>query len=112
MKKIKVSEATERQIDWLTAWCTGVSWDVAFKGHYTYKPSTDWSQGGPIVERERISIDYMAGAGDAGLDVWVATRIEGPAFSEEQGPTPLIAAMRCYVISHLGEEVEIPEELE
>ena len=27
------------------------------------------------------------------------------------GPTPLIAAMRCYVISKLGEEVEVPDEL-
>jgi hypothetical protein len=28
-----------------------------------------------------------------------------------QGPTPLIAAMRCYVASQLGDEVEVPEEL-
>ncbi len=27
------------------------------------------------------------------------------------GPTPLIAAMRCYVASKLGDEVDIPEEL-
>jgi hypothetical protein len=27
------------------------------------------------------------------------------------GPTPLIAAMRCYVASKIGLEVEIPEEL-
>lgn len=31
--------------------------------------------------------------------------------SELTGPAPLIAAMRCYVASKLGEEVEIPEEL-
>jgi hypothetical protein len=28
-----------------------------------------------------------------------------------EGPTPLIAAMRCYVASKLGDTVEIPEEL-
>lgn len=27
------------------------------------------------------------------------------------GPTPLIAAMRCFVASRLGDEIEIPEEL-
>jgi hypothetical protein len=27
------------------------------------------------------------------------------------GPTPLIAAMRCFVSSRLGDEVEIPKEL-
>jgi hypothetical protein len=27
------------------------------------------------------------------------------------GHTPLIAAMRCYVASKLGEEIDVPEEL-
>jgi len=27
------------------------------------------------------------------------------------GPTPLIAAMRCFVASKLGEEVDVPQEL-
>ena len=31
--------------------------------------------------------------------------------TESFGPTPLIAAMRCYVTSKLGDEVEIPEAL-
>jgi hypothetical protein len=30
---------------------------------------------------------------------------------EGTGSTPLIAAMRCYVASKLGDEVEIPKEL-
>jgi hypothetical protein len=29
----------------------------------------------------------------------------------QYGDTPLIAAMRCYVASKLGDEVEIPKEL-
>jgi hypothetical protein len=78
---------------------------------WRFKPSTDWAQGGPIIERERISIEHMAGAGDGGTDVWVATRIENPAFSEEQGATPLIAAMRCFVASKLGDEVDVPDEI-
>lgn len=77
----------------------------------------DWEWFGPIIEREKLSIEYMAGAGDAGADVWVANmtypdkEFGGVAFSEEQGPTPLIAAMRCYVASKLGDDVEIPSEL-
>jgi hypothetical protein len=27
------------------------------------------------------------------------------------GPTPLFAAMRCYVASKLGDEVDVPEDL-
>lgn len=62
--------------------------------------STDWSQGGPIIERE--GIDLMK----VGVKQWRADC--GPA---RYGPTPLIAAMRCYVASKLGDEVEIPSEL-
>lgn len=36
---------------------------------------------------------------------------DGIAVDDAEGPTPLIAAMRCYVASKLGDEVDIPEEL-
>ncbi len=73
----------------------------------------DWSQGGPIIERERIALDVEHG------DLWRArfgrARItfDGRAhhYHHHTGPTPLIAAMRCYIASKLGDEVEIPEEL-
>lgn len=67
--------------------------------------STNWSQGGPIIEREEISIERITSA------LWTATLQSGPAVSEEHGPTPLIAAMRCFVASCLGDEVDVPEEL-
>ena len=70
-------------------------------------PSTDWALGGPIIERERILIQpeiSKEGAGNA----WSAIAISGV---EQYGPTPLIAAMRCYVAAKWNHEVEIPEEL-
>ena len=70
------------------------------KGDY----STDWALAGPIIEREKIELNLF-GSG------WMATRTDGPAVSEEIGPTPLVAAMRCYVASKLGDELEIPDEL-
>jgi hypothetical protein len=30
--------------------------DLSFDDGTTYTPSTDWSQGGPIIEREGISV--------------------------------------------------------
>jgi hypothetical protein len=66
--------------------------------HFT--PSTDWAQGGPIIEREKIATAWH-------LTRWVAWR----GVVEHPGPTPLIAAMRCYVASRLGNDIEIPEEL-
>lgn len=77
-----------------------------------FKPSTDWSIGGQIIERERITIvyganqDLVAGMWDAWCGpVWASDmdmRVDG------QGPTALIAAMRAYVASELGEEVDLP----
>ena len=76
-----------------------------------FSPSTDWSQGGPIIEREGL---YLKARNDA--KEWKAGALSmnrhdnkpGPLYS---GPTPLIAAMRCYVAGKLGDEIEIPEEL-
>jgi hypothetical protein len=108
--KIKTSELQGTALDWAVMQCEEFVEDV-------FEPSEYWGDGGPIIEKEKISIEYMAGAGDAGVDVWVATRtfpdkkFDGVAFSEEEGPSPLIAAMRCYVASKMGDEIEIPEEL-
>ena len=59
--------------------------------------------GGPIIEREEISIVRVSSA------LWDAHMSNVNFF--ESGATPLIAAMRCYVASKLGDEVEVPEEL-
>ena len=64
--------------------------------------STDWAHGGPIIERERIDVLYEHDLR------WIAVPQKG---IESYGPTPLIAAMRCYVASKLGDTVDIPEEL-
>jgi hypothetical protein len=70
-----------------------------------FKPSTDWAFGGPIIEREGINI-IQSGSWLAEMDA----DHSGAVISAE-GPTPLIAAMRCYVASVLGDTVDIPEEL-
>lgn len=65
-----------------------------------FKPSTDWAQGGPIIERERMNVTESRG-------VWSAyDGARGLAY----GPTPLVAAMRAYVASKFGGEV--PDEVE
>jgi hypothetical protein len=68
-----------------------------------YSPSTDWAFGGPIIERETITVEYT---GDP--DTWCACIM---ADQEVYGPTALIAGMRCYVASVLGDTIDIPEEL-
>ena len=71
--------------------------------------STDWAQGGPIIDREGIDIIMV----QRDLRTWAAEIYETPTgYKRQQATTPLIAAMRCFVASKLGDTVEIPEELQ
>jgi len=70
----------------------------------------DWSQAGPIIERERIDVMSELGT-DPSWSAYVNNNTDaGIPLFDGHGPTPLIAAMRCYVASKLGDEVEIPED--
>lgn len=108
---MKTSELTGNALDWAVAkcegWiddCNGWLYQATIKdvedGHY--KPSTNWAQGGPIIERERIAVWFSKGD-------WKSQMRDTSA--KMHGDTPLIASMRCYVASKLGDEVEIPDEL-
>ena len=98
---MKTSELTGIALDWAVAKAIEEYKPVAVP-HY----STNWAQGGPIIEREKITL-VCAPCYDT---YWVAEkgRLDVDCMT---GPTPLIAAMRCYVASKLGDDVEIPEEL-
>ena len=127
--KIKVSETTPIQLDWLVAKCEGCSvWILSdhtasesargIKRYYVttrspvhedhqprYSPSTDWAHGGPIIEEMLKS----------GVTTW---NFMGECFFElaeenilQKGSTTLIAGLRCYCCIKFGEVVDIPEEL-
>ena len=111
---MKTSELIGVALDWAVAECefvgtppikevSGVLYTV--EGDY-WSPSTDWAHGGPIIEREKMSVEHCNT--DTSESPWSACSAGG---KYHFGPTPLIAAMRCYVASRLGDEVEIPEEL-
>jgi hypothetical protein len=96
---MKTDELTGTALDWAVARCEGGVGKNQLLGAW-YAPSTDWAQGGPIIERENIATAWH-------ITRWVAWR----GVVEHPGPTPLIAAMRCFVASKLGNDIEIPEEL-
>jgi len=133
---MKTSEMTGAALDWAVGVAEGLQWqnddpEVGLylrRGHEyrddrlvlndldyyimedwnltLYSPSTDWAQGGPIIEREIIA----TGRGGAyEHNFWRACA--GHSSVSSHGPTPLIAAMRCFVASKLGDNIEIPEEL-
>lgn len=99
-----VNQLTGAALDWAVQKCLAGEWKPYIK------PSSDWAQGGPIIEREEIELTR----GTEDSNGWTATidLYEGDVMRETcTGPTPLIAAMRCYVASKLGSTVDVPDEL-
>lgn len=133
MATIKVSEASGPVLDWLVmkiefdryaaqgdpikSWVS----ERHSKGDPCGQPSTDWAQGGPIIHRELISTwPYLLyGVTESGSETrvragWVANYEPKTYWMFTKffhGPTPLVAAMRCYVASKLGDTAEVPDEL-
>jgi hypothetical protein len=68
--------------------------------------STDWRYGGPIIERERISVWYdellvdVGGPWHAAIELMVTPSGDLEGEYQHSGPTPLIAAMRAFVASN------------
>jgi hypothetical protein len=123
MATIKTSDLKGAALDYAVALCEGgipkiVNDKPAFSfideggGYYDYlanlKYSSDWSEGGPIIEREIITLDGR-GKCEWSARIWSDNRNDFIEVKHCQ--TALIAAMRCYVASVIGDEVEIPDEL-
>ena len=118
---MKASELTDIALDWAVAKCELIQHLTSLGKTPNYEQcdsialsktrlgigySTNWAQGGPIIEREKINVSmsltapWMGFLYDGAEMIWLM-----------DGPTPLIAAMRCYVSSKLGDEIDVPEEL-
>ena len=114
--KIKTSDLTLLALDWAVCKAKGEyqcpvdEYTAVWMTNRRY--STDWLLGGPIIEREEISISREFAASKVEWAAWTPAPIRDDAEAFGYGPTPLIAAMRCYVASKLGDEVEVPEELQ
>lgn len=111
--KVKTSGLTGAALDWAVKLALGLEGPLTHDDYY----STDWSQGGPIIDREQITIVSPCGKGvrrmaKDGTPLWLASNYSSDSYGlSEVGPTALVAAMRCFVASRLGDTVEIPEEL-
>ena len=121
--KLKTSELKGAALDWAVAKClpddtvriyfeeeTGEKlflddWEVP-----EFSPSTDWAQGGPIIEREWLDITPWPNESREDMR-WHCQQHDTANDFAQYGPTVLIAAMRCYVASNLGDEIEVPNEL-
>ena len=66
-------------------------------------PSTDWAQGGPLIDRYDVSLANAASS----TGHWACVKIS----LRQPGPTRLIAACRAIVASVYGDTVSVPKEL-
>jgi len=116
MAKVQVLQLIGPALDWAVAQCTKaeVSLDIERNGSVTlwvpmdwpigerelYSPSSSWAQSGPIIDHEGIGIRRDT--------AWHA---QAPGGVEVTAADPLTAAMRCFVLSTLGAEIDLPEPL-
>lgn len=119
--KVKAAELSDAALDWAVAvinyklvhgvgYITCIPPGKGWVGRDEHRYSTDWAQGGPIIDLEKITLAYLKVDGEIR---WEARYFDnnGRFRAMAYGPTPLIAAMRCFVASRLGDEVDVPDEL-
>lgn len=126
---MKVSELTGVEMDYWVARAEGLRCEVhaRYDGEHAYifidtavykgcpriyQPSKDWSEAGPIIDAQDI-VFIRATEGDGVMRVFATCYNvpTGQPFGVGKGETRLIAAMRAYVGSKLGNEIEVPKEL-
>lgn len=82
-----------------------------------YHPSTDWAQGGPLIDQYKIDLywhhEYQLD--DETRPMWEACCENAQVvFADDYDPigeTALIAACRAIVAAELGDSVDVPDEL-
>ncbi len=131
MKTVKIRDLVGPALDWVVAKALKhevfISGSVVMNRVWTtasqegiFSPTTDWSQAGLIIESEGIkwntygSVFYAWTPDHKWFDPLYEQFTDSPRTAWRgfaYGQTLLLAVMRCYATSTLGEEVEIPEEL-
>lgn len=136
--KVKTSELTGAALDWAVAKCEGRTirhdpMKIDSKGYWIweevpsgkggilihksvymrigteYSPSTNWAQGGPIKECEKIGTQWDQGRCEAAYEQFSTPVWDNQSYGI--GQTELIAVMRCRVTNKLGDEVDVPRGL-
>lgn len=116
--KIKTSELTGAALDWAVAKVEGlqIAKSPEVFANTCARPfySTDWAQGGAIIDANP-TMQFWLWGGKPRDEMQCSTLPIKEKFGTRMttyfGKTKLIAGMRAYVASRLGDEVEIPEEL-
>jgi len=114
--KRKTNDLLGTQLDWAVAQALCLKATISkaclvFVDGCIFMPSVYWEHAGPIIECEFIHIHgSVLSNGDTH---WHSLKVHETKTGCHMGygPSPLTAAMRCFVTSKLGYEIEIPEVL-
>ncbi|HID2693049.1 TPA: phage protein NinX family protein [Klebsiella pneumoniae] len=122
--KIKTKDLVGIQLDYAAALATGQKVDFEadtgclwFEEHdvwFTWSPSTEWAQSGPMMESFSISCYQSAYPATGKVYHWVGVN-ELVAPGHRRGliaDNPRVAVCRAVVFAKFGDEIEIPDELE
>lgn len=122
--KIKTSDLIGASLDWAVMECYRSTFQMATEpkpwrggidtfgpgngykypswGAKKYNPSTNWELGGPIIDSLKPHFTIVPDNRGGGV-------IADTPAALLKGPTYLVAAMRCFVATNLGDEVEVPD---
>lgn len=122
---VKTSDLIGPALDWTVAKAERVtlseaSWRYQLEAHgcivtpqkRELRYSTDWSQGGPLIEKYRIEFSINEDTYEVGASL-LAWRSFGKSHRTRwsKGSSHLIAACRAIVAAKLGDQVDVPDEL-
>lgn len=105
MIEVKAAELIGPALDWAVAKAVN-----AYDGEYKFRPfspSTDWAQGGPLIEKHQIDLCWDGSDGKA---MWWHAYHQDIA-DQQTHQSPLIAVCRAIVAAKLGEVVSVPAEV-
>lgn len=115
--EVRTADLLGEALDWAVA--KAVSRDVSIlssgvvvrgdnvEGGCPWSPSTDWSQGGPLINKHDWALPYRA------TSRYHIGKYEActPGGFPKNGETPLISACRAIVAAEYGDLVSVPAEL-
>lgn len=128
--KMKTADLIGTALDWAVAVSEGAKWEENLlvwhdeesvrRQMRPHPYSSDWAYAGEIIVREDITFrKYHRPDSDAHGKYYARICRESGTMVgwykttgfQQTGPTPLVAAARCFVASRLGDEVEVPQAL-
>lgn len=113
MTTVKTAWLSGAHLDWAVAQAEGVSVVISdgvcrYEGAVPwvlYSPSSDWATGSQIINKHGATVRPHR-------ELWMATttiKSRADTLKRAIGLSPLIAIMRCLVLTKYGDEMEVPE---